>query len=133
MKGAYAPLAKSPEPAFSKTLRGLYRATGRRSSPHTQLIRGLREGGQAESGNIGYYVILLTRQGRRSTGLSKTEPMHPATQIAGRSQVRSFEEVVHYDDANGEPLALAGRRGRRNVAGRNVETWCVIPMRGHEM
>jgi len=56
--------------------------------------------------NIAYYVILLIRQGRRSTGLSKTDPMHPATQMAGRSRMHSLQEIVRYDEVSGEPLIL---------------------------
>jgi hypothetical protein len=40
-------------------------------------------------------VIRLTRQGRRSTGLSKTDAMHPATQIAVGSRMVSREEAVN--------------------------------------
>jgi hypothetical protein len=72
-----------------------------------QLLHSLdARGKQVTPGNIGYYVILLTRQGRRSTGLSKTDPMHPATQIAGRTRMQSLEEVVRYDEVSGESLVL---------------------------
>ena len=45
-------------------------------------------------GNIAYYVIKLVRQGRRSTGQSKTDAMHPATQLAGRSSLVSLEQPI---------------------------------------
>lgn len=43
-------------------------------------------------GNIAYYALGLVRQGRRSTGLSTTDAMHPATQIKGRSRLVSLDE-----------------------------------------
>jgi hypothetical protein len=43
-------------------------------------------------GNIAYYAVGLVRQGRRSTGLSTTDVMHPATQLKGRSSIVSLDE-----------------------------------------
>jgi hypothetical protein len=43
-------------------------------------------------GNLAYYALGLVRQGRRSTGLSTTDAMHPATQIKGRSRLVSLDE-----------------------------------------
>ena len=42
-------------------------------------------------GNIAYYAVGLVRQGRRSTGQSKTDPMHPAAQLNGRSRMLSLD------------------------------------------
>src|SRR6266478_5745975 len=46
------------------------------------------------AGNIAYYAVGLVRQGRRSSGQSTTDVMHPGTQITGRSQVMSLDESI---------------------------------------
>src|SRR5437879_4250980 len=47
------------------------------------------------AGNIAFYAVGLVRQGRRSTGQSKTDVMHPGTQLAGRSHLVSLEQPLN--------------------------------------
>jgi len=58
------------------------------------------------AGNISYYAVRLTREGRRSTGFKKTDPLHPATQIAGRCRVVSLEEPFGGEIEDQETLCL---------------------------
>jgi len=50
--------------------------------------------------------VRLTREGRRSTGFKKTDPLHPAAQIAGRSRVVSLEESLGGEVEDQETLCL---------------------------
>src|SRR6266478_1055505 len=54
-------------------------------------------GKRVTPGNIAYYAVGLARQGRRSTGLSTTDAMHPATQIKGRTSLVSLDEPCSHD------------------------------------
>jgi len=54
-------------------------------------------------GNIAYYAVGLVRQGRRSTGQSKTDPMHAAAQINGRSHMLSLDASFG-NEADGEEI-----------------------------
>jgi hypothetical protein len=60
-------------------------------------------GKQVSAGNIGYYSSRLVRQGRRSTGLSKTDPLHPAAQITGRCTLMSLDAPLS-SETDGEPV-----------------------------
>jgi hypothetical protein len=55
-------------------------------------------GKKVTPGNVAYYAIKLTRSGRRSTGSSATDVLHPGTQLAGRARVVSFDEPLGMDD-----------------------------------
>jgi len=60
----------------------------------TLLSSAQARGKKLSPGTISYYAAKLVRQGRRSTGLSTTDVMHPATQIAGRSRMVSLDAPV---------------------------------------
>ena len=51
-------------------------------------------GKKVSAGNVSYYSTKLIREGRRSTGQSRTDVLHPGTQISGRSRVISLDEPV---------------------------------------
>jgi hypothetical protein len=53
-----------------------------------------RRGKQVTPGNIAYFAIRLSRQGRRSTRYKKNDVMHPATQLCGRSRVQSLDDPI---------------------------------------
>jgi hypothetical protein len=55
---------------------------------------------------VAFFAVKLTKSGRRSTRSSKTDVMHPGTQMAGRTRVVSFEEPMGNDDS-GESITLA--------------------------
>ena len=63
-------------------------------------------GKKVSPGNIAYYALQLTRQGRRSTGYMKSDALHPAAQLTGRSRVISLEEPVRHEEGSEEPLLL---------------------------
>ena len=72
-----------------------------------QLLHSVEtRGKKVTAGNICYYAVRLTRQGRRSTGFKKTDPLHPAAQIAGRSRVVSLEEPLGAEIEDQETLCL---------------------------
>ncbi len=48
-------------------------------------------GKPVSAGNISYYSSRMVRQGPRSTGLSKTDPLHPAAQVSGRCSLLSLD------------------------------------------
>src|SRR5260370_20289832 len=62
-------------------------------------------GKKVTPGNIAYYAVGLVRQGRRSTGLSTTDVMHPATQIKGRCRIESLDQPIA-QEAEGDELCL---------------------------
>jgi hypothetical protein len=63
-------------------------------------------GKKVTPGNVAYFAVKLTRSGRRSTSSSKTDVMHPGTQLSGRTRLTSFDEPLGFDDA-GDPITLA--------------------------
>ncbi len=72
-----------------------------------QLLHSVEtRGKKVTAGNIGYYAVRLTREGRRSTGFKKTDPLHPAAQIARRSRVISLEEPLGAETEDQETLCL---------------------------
>ncbi len=60
----------------------------------TLLSSAQARGKKLSPGTVSYYAAKLVRQGRRSTGPSTTDVMHPATQIAGRSRMVSLDASV---------------------------------------
>ena len=58
------------------------------------------------AGNITYYAVGLVRQGRRSTGMSTTDAMHPATQLKGRSRLVSLDEPCQAETETDGPRCL---------------------------
>jgi hypothetical protein len=70
------------------------------------LHRAEAAGKKVTPGDVAYFAIKLTRAGRRSTGASSTDVMHPGTQLAGRARVVSFDEPIGCDDG-GDPIILA--------------------------
>jgi hypothetical protein len=59
-------------------------------------------GKRATPGTIAFFALGLVRQGRRSTGLSKTDVMHPAAQVNRRSSMVSLDAPLA-TDGDGEP------------------------------
>jgi len=71
------------------------------------LARLTRAGKKVTAGNVAYYVILHLRIGRRSTGSHRSDALHPAAQMCGRSRVHSMDAPVNEDgDISEEPLTL---------------------------
>jgi len=71
----------------------------------TLLMSTEARGKKVTPGNIAYYAVGLVRQGRRSTGLSTTDVMHPATQIKGRCRIESLDQPIA-QEAEGDELCL---------------------------
>lgn len=70
------------------------------------LVSSQKRGKCVTPGNVAYYAAGLVRQGRRSTGERKTDPLHPAAQIRGQVKVVSLEAALT-DKAEGEePMCL---------------------------
>jgi hypothetical protein len=65
------------------------------------LVSAEARGKKVSAGNISYYAVKLLRQGRRSGGQSKTDVMHPATQLAGRCSLVPFDAPLT-SEADGE-------------------------------
>ena len=63
-------------------------------------------GKKVSAGNLSYYATKLVRQGRRSTGQSKTDVMHPGTQIAGRCRVESLDQPIAGEVESDDILCL---------------------------
>jgi hypothetical protein len=63
-------------------------------------------GKKVSAGNISYYAVKLIRQGRRSTGQSKTDVLHPGSQIKGRSQLISLDAPLVTQADGEETLCL---------------------------
>ena len=63
-------------------------------------------GKKVTPGNIAFYAIQHMRSGRRSTGSSKVDAMATGTQLNGRTQLVSLEEVVPMQDENNEVFTL---------------------------
>ena len=63
-------------------------------------------GKKVTPGNIAFYAVGLVHQGRRSTGQSKTDVMHPGTQLAGRSRLVSLEQPLNCTSEDDEPTCL---------------------------
>jgi hypothetical protein len=72
----------------------------------TLLTSAQARGKKVSAGTISYYAAKLVRQGRRSTGQSTTDVMHPATQIAGRSRLMSLDAPVGMEAEADDILSL---------------------------
>jgi hypothetical protein len=70
------------------------------------LHRAEAAGKKVTGSNVAFFAVKLTRAGRRSTISSKTDVMHPGTQLAGRTRVVSFDEPLGFDEA-GDTITLA--------------------------
>jgi hypothetical protein len=73
-----------------------------------------RRGKQVTPGNIAYFAIRLSRQGRRSTRYKKNDVMHPATQLCGRSRVQSLDDPIASESDSEEGLCLHDTLAARN-------------------
>jgi len=83
-------------------------------------------------GNIAFYALRLAKAGRRSTGSTSTDVMHPGTQLRRRSHLRSLEEPVGWEDESGEPLVLgevlSGEADDPSMSGaRNLDWQSLLP------
>ncbi len=72
----------------------------------TLLMSTETRGKKVTPGNVAFYAVGLVRQGRRSTGQSKTDVMHPGTQLAGRSRLVSLEQPFNGPSEDDEPTCL---------------------------
>jgi hypothetical protein len=63
-------------------------------------------GKKVSAGNVSYFAAKLVRQGRRSTGQSRTDVMSPGTQIAGRSRVESMDQPIAAEGERDDMLCL---------------------------
>ncbi len=84
------------------------------------------QGKQVSAGNIAYYAVQHLKSGRRSTGCHKTDPLHAAAQLSGRSRIHSLDEAVSGEEGSEEALTLgemlAGRADDPAVdAGRRLD------------
>ncbi len=70
------------------------------------LLSTQARGKKVTPGNIAYYAVGLVRQGRRSTGLSTTGAMHPATQLKGRSSLVSLDAPCNSEGESDGPGCL---------------------------
>ena len=58
-------------------------------------------------GNIAYYAILHAKSGRRAYGQSKTDPLHPCTQLNGRARMDGLDDAVKTEEGSEDPLLLS--------------------------
>ena len=65
-----------------------------------------KAGKQVTPGNIAYYAIQHAKSGRRAYGQSKTDPLHPSTQLNGRARLSCFEDAVKTEEGSEEPMLL---------------------------
>jgi DNA-directed RNA polymerase specialized sigma24 family protein len=57
-----------------------------------------RRGKSVTAGNVAYYAVRLTRQGRRSTGYHRTDALHPAAHIHGNACTVAVDGPAGPDD-----------------------------------
>src|SRR6266481_407582 len=81
----------------------------------TLLISAQARRKKVSAGTVSYYAAKLVRQGRRSTGQSTTDVMHPATQIAGRSRMMSLDAPVGAEAEADDVLCLHDVLAARNT------------------
>ena len=89
------------------------------------LHRAEAAGKKVTASTVAFFAVKLTRSGRRSTSSSKTDVMHPGTQLAGRTRVVSFDEPLGFDEA-GDTITLAdvfdnGHDDPSMLAARNLD------------
>jgi hypothetical protein len=70
------------------------------------LHRAEAAGKKVAASTVAFFAVKLTRSGRRSTSSSKTDVMHPGTQLTGRTRVVSFDEPLGFDD-QGDTITMA--------------------------
>jgi hypothetical protein len=71
------------------------------------MLHGAEAAGKTVAAStVAYFAVKLTRSGRRSTGSSTADVMHPGTQLAGRTRMVSFDEPLGFDEA-GDSITLA--------------------------
>src|SRR5260370_30507960 len=70
------------------------------------LHRSEAAGKRVTAGNIAYYAIQHIKSGRRSGGSSVVDVMRPGTQLNGRAQLVSLEQLVPAEDINSETFTL---------------------------
>lgn len=58
-------------------------------------------------GNIAYYAIMHAKSGRRAYGQSKTDPLHPCTQLNGRARLDGLDDAVKTEEGSEDPLLLS--------------------------
>lgn len=75
------------------------------------LLRLATQGKEVTPGKVTHYVLLKLRSGRRSYGTSSTDPLHPCTQLKGRSRMQSLDEPLTEEAESGEPLNLGEMLG----------------------
>jgi len=63
-------------------------------------------GKKVTGSTVAFFAVKLTKSGRRSTSSSKTDVLHPGTQLSGRTRVVSFDEPLGFDEA-GDTITLA--------------------------
>ncbi len=88
------------------------------------------QGKQVSAGNIAYYAVQHLKSGRRSTGYHKSDPLHAASQLSGRSRMHSLDEAVAGEEGSEEAITLgdilAGRADDPAVdAGRRLD-WAQV-------
>ena len=95
----------------------------------TLLSSAQARGKKLSPGTVSYYAAKLVRQGRRSTGLSTTDVMHPATQIAGRSRMVSLDAPVGTEAEADEPCVctMCWPHGAQTLARRPPSAWIGHP------
>jgi hypothetical protein len=70
-----------------------------------RMLHGLElRGKEVTAGNVCHYVTLLMKSGRRSHGAGRTDAMAAATQLDGKSAVRSLSEPVAIDPETGDEI-----------------------------
>jgi hypothetical protein len=89
------------------------------------LYRAEAAGKKVAPSTVAFFAVKLTRSGRRSTGSSKTDVMHPGTQLAGRTRVVSLDEPLGFDEA-ADTITLAdvfenGKEDPAVQAARNLD------------
>jgi hypothetical protein len=72
-----------------------------------QFLHSAEERGKSVTpGNVAHYALKYLKSGRRSTGFWKSDVLHPAAQMSGRSRVHSIEEPLTFTELGDEPVTL---------------------------
>ncbi|MEQ2010117.1 MAG: hypothetical protein ABMA26_25320 [Limisphaerales bacterium] len=75
-----------------------------------------KAGKQVTPGNIAYYAIQHAKSERRAYGQSKTDPLHPSTQLNGRARLSCFEDAVKTEEGSEDPMLLSTVAGVQSEA-----------------
>jgi hypothetical protein len=70
------------------------------------LLSARRSGRKVSAGNVAFYVTKMLRNGRRSTGERKNDPLNPKARLNGNCKVQSIDEPIAEDEFYDEPLTL---------------------------